>query len=60
VDPSTHDMKLTWLLRAIARLLPQRLRTRRMNEGLRVDALTCEQRERLRNNLRRLVAPKAA
>ena len=60
MDPSNKDMKLSWLLRAVARLLPQRLRTRRMNDGLRVDALTHDQRERLRENLQRLVSPKAA
>ena len=51
---------LRTLLRALARVVPRRFHTRSMTAGRKVDSLSSEERERLRENLEQIIRPKAA
>lgn len=56
----TTPRLLRALFRALLRLLPRRLHTRRLAAGARVLDLSPAQREVLARNLRRMLTPKAA
>lgn len=63
-DPPTQLMPqhrfLSAAFRALLRLVPRCLHTRRMQAGARVLDLTPEQREALARNLRGMLRPKTA